>query len=74
MPKLNNSEKANLIKDNQIKQRDARGCFMAATTSIEELNNPISMEELNNLVSVEELTNLTAAEELIISVSIKKVV
>ena len=46
---------------------------MAATTSVEELNNPTSVEEPNNPASVEESTNSTAAEELTISASIEKV-
>jgi len=64
MPESNKSEKANLIKDNWIEQRDARGRFMATTTSIEESNNSVSVKESSSSASVEGST---------ISASIEKV-
>jgi len=41
----NKLKKANLIKNNWIKRRDAQGCFMAITTPIEESNNSAPIEE-----------------------------
>ena len=73
MSELNNLEKANLIKDNWIKQRNAKGRFMAIITSVKELNNPTFIKESNNLAFVKELINLIAIKELIILAFIKKV-